>query len=108
MVLFSDNSNEFSLKLIAIIGAGIGGCSASYFLEEYFSGSNKELVIDLFDKSSQIGGRNSIIKYNGFEYSMCLDYVEFTPSYIDKFSELTSISQAQLPFYLKFNSHLFV
>jgi Protoporphyrinogen oxidase len=38
----------------AIIGAGMAGCSAAYFLREIFG---DELAIVVFEKTQQVGGR---------------------------------------------------
>ncbi len=73
----------------AIIGAGIGGCAAGYFLEDYFSNSSHELQIDIFEKSSQTGSQGSILKYHGFEYITGLDYIDINEKYMKKFSRLS-------------------
>jgi len=49
---------------VAVIGTGIGGASASFFLRRTFGSS---LIIDAFEKSDKIGGRMRVIDYNGSE-----------------------------------------
>jgi len=73
----------------AIIGAGIGGCSAAYFLEEYFNNSNHEVKIDVFEKSPQTGGQGSILKYHGFEYITGLEYMDINENYMRQFAKLS-------------------
>jgi len=55
--------------LIAIIGGGVGGGSTAYFLKQLtqsdqFSG----ISIDLFEKSSELGGRLATKTINGKQY----------------------------------------
>ena len=45
---------------IAVIGAGISGLYCSYLLEE------KGYEVDLFEKSSKIGGRMASLEKSGF------------------------------------------
>ena len=50
---------------IAVIGAGIGGCSCAYFLTELFKNN---IEIDVYEKSSELGGRMQSFVYNDEEY----------------------------------------
>nr|KAF6329172.1 prenylcysteine oxidase 1 [Pipistrellus kuhlii] len=49
---------------IAIIGAGIGGTSAAYYLRQKFG---KDVKIDLFERG-EVGGRLATITLQGQEY----------------------------------------
>ncbi|XP_063304724.1 prenylcysteine oxidase 1-like [Pelobates fuscus] len=49
---------------IAIVGGGIGGSSAAYFLRQKFG---KDVQIDVFEKG-QVGGRMATIDMDGAEY----------------------------------------
>ncbi|XP_044519514.1 prenylcysteine oxidase 1 [Gracilinanus agilis] len=49
---------------IAIIGAGIGGTSASYYLRQKFG---KDVMIDVFERG-KVGGRLATLKVEGHEY----------------------------------------
>ncbi|XP_032806540.1 prenylcysteine oxidase 1 [Petromyzon marinus] len=51
-------------KKIAVIGAGIGGCSSAFFLRKKFG---PEVVIDVFE-AKQVGGRIATITVNGKVY----------------------------------------
>lgn len=80
--------------MLAIIGAGIGGCSAAYYLEDYFSFDNQiDLHIDIFDKNSKVGGRNknSLFSYNGFSYNIGLVSIPCSKfqKYMQKFAKLS-------------------
>ncbi|KAK0176236.1 hypothetical protein PV328_000390 [Microctonus aethiopoides] len=57
---------EDCIPKIAIIGGGIGGASASHFLNELFD-NNKLLKIDLFE-GNEIGGRLATININENNY----------------------------------------
>lgn len=50
--------------LIAIIGAGIGGTSAAYYLRQKFG---KDVKIDLFERG-EVGGRLATMTVRGQEY----------------------------------------
>ena len=53
------------LFILAIIGAGIGGCSCAYFLSNLFQ---NQVEIDIYEKSNVIGGRIKSFEYDGKEY----------------------------------------
>ncbi len=53
----------------AIIGGGVGGSSAAYFLKQLLDSSEtNNFSIDLFEKSSEIGGRLATRPINGKLY----------------------------------------
>lgn len=54
----------FFLTSIAIIGAGIGGTSAAYYLRQKFG---KDVKIDLFERG-EVGGRLATMTVQGQEY----------------------------------------
>lgn len=54
----------FFFSPIAIIGAGIGGTSAAYYLRQKFG---KGVKIDLFERG-EVGGRLATLTVRGQEY----------------------------------------
>ena len=42
---------------VAVVGAGIGGSSAAYFLKEIEPGCGRSLSVTIFEKTSRVGGR---------------------------------------------------
>lgn len=56
---------NFFLVFIAIIGAGVGGTSVAYFLNELLPNSR----IEVFEKTGLIGGRANVtmVLGNGYE-----------------------------------------
>lgn len=72
----------------AIIGAGIGGCSVAYFLEDLFRIDNEfELQIDIYDKEKEIGGQSSRFEYQGYEYDSYPINIDFTQVYMNHFAK---------------------
>lgn len=56
-----------NVVFIAVVGGGIGGTSASYFLRELFGPHGA--VIDLYE-ANKIGGRLSVIEVDGRDYEV--------------------------------------
>ena len=56
---------DFPRAKVGIIGGGIGGCSAAYFLRE-LCGDNVE--IHVFNDSEVVGGRCAVIEFEGDIY----------------------------------------
>ena len=75
----------------AILGAGIGGCSTAYFLEEIFKDEpDIELEIDIFERENDIEGRTHTITYEDHEYDVNpLSYVNISEFYIKKLREMS-------------------
>ncbi|KAF4631191.1 hypothetical protein G7Y89_g6938 [Cudoniella acicularis] len=48
-------------RRVAIIGAGAGGSSAAYYLQQFAEQSGVELNITVFEKSSYVGGRSTTV-----------------------------------------------
>ena len=55
---------DSEMQNLAVIGAGIGGCSAAYFAQRYLPGAK----VVVFDSQNRIGGR--ILTYNSTEGPM--------------------------------------
>ena len=55
--------SESTLR-VAIVGAGIGGCSAAHFLRQL---SGDQLEVHVFEKAS-VGGRTDVIEFDGNGY----------------------------------------
>lgn len=49
---------------VAVIGAGVGGCSASYFLRQL---CGSDLDLHVFEKA-KVGGRTDVLAFEGSEY----------------------------------------
>ena len=51
---------------VAVVGAGVGGCSAAYFLREH---GGEKLDLHVFQKpGSAVGGRTAVIDFCGHTY----------------------------------------
>lgn len=48
---------------VAIIGAGIAGATAAYFLHDYLRTRNPPVEITIYESQPQIGGRTSSVSY---------------------------------------------
>ena len=51
-----------SVFKIAVIGSGIGGSSAAYFIRNLFG---QDASIDVFEKATKIGGRIGVVDIDG-------------------------------------------
>ncbi|KAL5007831.1 hypothetical protein ScPMuIL_016637 [Solemya velum] len=69
---------------IAIIGAGIGGTSAAYFLREHFG---PDVKIDVFEKRS-VGGRAATILFNDEQYEAGASIIHPRNMYMVNFTKL--------------------
>ena len=49
---------------IAIVGAGVGGCSAAYFLRKL---CGEDIDLHVFEKAV-VGGRTDVIQFDGHKY----------------------------------------
>ena len=58
----AERNSRSSKPNIAIIGAGIGGSSASHFVRELFG---PEATIDVYEASDRIGGRLNTVEIAG-------------------------------------------
>ncbi|RNA32440.1 prenylcysteine oxidase-like [Brachionus plicatilis] len=66
-----NNLSKKEIIRIAILGAGIGGCSTAYFLEDFFNAMNeKQVKIDIYEKESELGKSPSKFNYNRFTYEL--------------------------------------
>ncbi|CZR60879.1 uncharacterized protein PAC_10775 [Phialocephala subalpina] len=60
----SSSSSPFN-KQIVIIGPGIAGSTAAYFLQDHLSAINLPVHITIFESESKVGGGISSVKYRG-------------------------------------------
>ena len=70
--------------ITAIVGAGVGGTSAAYFLKELF-GDN--VVIDIFEKG-QVGGRLALMKMGDHYYNAGGTIIHPQNMYMVNFTEM--------------------
>lgn len=77
-----------SLNSSAVIGGGIGGASASYFLTQLFNGTAK---IDLFE-GKQVGGRAATVEIGGKLYEAGGSIIHPRNKYMKNFTELFNLT----------------
>jgi oxygen-dependent protoporphyrinogen oxidase len=53
-------------KTIAIVGGGITGLSAAYFIQQYIKQENKPIKLILIEKENRLGGSILTVEKNGF------------------------------------------
>lgn len=73
----------FPRKRVAIIGAGVGGCSAAYFLREL---GGDALDIHVFS-NGKIGGRTRVIEFCGHLYEAGASVIHSSNQYLVDFRE---------------------
>ncbi|XP_058803534.1 prenylcysteine oxidase 1-like [Phymastichus coffea] len=73
---------------VAIIGAGIGGASASYFLTELF---DKNIDIDIFE-SNIVGGRLATVKFGNKEFEAGGAIIHPRNKYMQDFVKLLNLN----------------
>lgn len=67
VLLWNESCHMKTIPRIAVVGGGIGGTSASYFLHELFGPNG--VHIDLFEPN-KIGGRLAVTEINGRDYEV--------------------------------------
>ena len=72
---------------IAIIGAGIGGCSIAYFLGDVLGKDESiNLEIDIYERENDVGGNfSSKFEYNNSEYDLNPVKINFSQIYMKYF-----------------------
>lgn len=88
----NEESNPIEKKKlkIAIIGAGISGCSCAYFLRDMF-GDKVELVV--FEQSNQIGGRLETVNFKGRDYELGGSILHSSNLYMKSFVKLFDLKK---------------
>src|SRR4029453_3159640 len=77
---------------IAIIGAGMAGCSAAYFLREIFG---DELAIVVFEKAQQVGGRVQRRTFAGTAIETGATLIHSSNAYLSAFIETLGLQRAR-------------
>ncbi|XP_002158745.2 prenylcysteine oxidase 1 isoform X2 [Hydra vulgaris] len=72
---------------VAIIGSGIGGCSAAYFLRKLMP----NVKIDVYEKSHIVGGRLSIVKVGDHEFEAGGSIIHNKNQYVVNFMKETGL-----------------
>ena len=54
------------MKKICIVGAGVGGCALSYYLNEL----HLDIKVDIYEKTSEIGGRIKTVDIEGVKVDL--------------------------------------
>lgn len=85
---------------IAIIGGGVGGCSAAYFLKKNGGGA---LDIHVFN-DGEIGGRCAVIDFDGETYEAGASVIHTSNKYLmdfkEEFGKLTIICNYSVILYI--------
>ncbi|XP_066597597.1 prenylcysteine oxidase 1-like [Prorops nasuta] len=89
VLIYASNGEEKCQPKIAIIGAGIGGASASHFLTELFQ---NELLIDVYE-TNKIGGRLSTMKINNKDYEAGGSIIHPKNKYMQQFVNLIGLEK---------------
>lgn len=82
------NTEEDVSPRIGIIGAGLGGTSAAFFLRQLYG---PKLVIDVFE-SQKIGGRTALIKINGESYEAGGTIIHKKNKYMSEFAQRLNLT----------------
>ncbi len=69
---------------VAIIGSGIGGSSAAYFISNSLGG---KVDIDVFEKSGKVGGRMAVLELDGEFYEAGGAVIHESNKYMNDFCE---------------------
>ena len=90
----SNMSNDYpaGAPRIAIIGAGMAGCSAAYFLREIFG---DELAIVVFEKAQQVGGRVQRRAFAGTAIETGATLIHSSNAYLSTFIETLGLQRAR-------------
>ena len=68
---------------VAVVGAGVGGCSSAYFLRRL---CGDQLELDVFEKAV-VGGRTDVIEYDGEKYESGGAVMHSSNKYLTDFAE---------------------
>lgn len=68
---------------VAVIGAGMGGCTAAYFLRQL---GGDALDVHVFEKGT-VGGRTDVIEYDGHKYECGASVIHSSNKYLVDLSQ---------------------
>ncbi|XP_067560888.1 prenylcysteine oxidase 1 isoform X2 [Pseudorca crassidens] len=89
----SDNNASRAMEGTAIIGAGIGGTSAAYYLRQKFG---NDVKIDVFEKG-EVGGRLATVTMQGQEYESGGSVIHPLNLHMKRFVKDLGLSAVQSP-----------
>ena len=70
---------------VAIIGSGIGGSSAAYFIHKSL---NASVEIDVFEKAEKVGGRMAVIEIDKNQYESGGSVIHDSNKYMVEFCKM--------------------
>ena len=73
---------------VAIIGAGIGGTSAAYFIGQ---GLGPNVTIDVFEKGNRVGGRMAVVEIGGNSFEAGASVIHESNKYMQEFTKLSGM-----------------
>ena len=68
---------------VAVVGAGVGGCTAAYFLRQL---GGDTLDVHVFEKDT-VGGRTDVIEFDGHKYECGASVIHSTNKYLADLSQ---------------------
>lgn len=73
---------------VAVIGSGIGGSSAAYFIRNLLGSG---AIIDVFEKDNRIGGRMAVVEIENNTFEAGASIIHESNKYMTNFCELGGI-----------------
>ena len=70
---------------VAVIGTGIGGSSAAYFIHKSLG---EDTTIDVFEKADKVGGRMAVVEMDGEAFEAGASIVHDSNKYIKEFCDM--------------------
>lgn len=78
-----DKNPDDNQQRVAVVGAGVGGCSSSYFLRRL---CGDQLDLHVFEKAV-VGGRTDVIEFDGHRYESGGAVMHDTNKYLVDFAQ---------------------
>ena len=75
-------------RSVAVVGAGVGGCSSAYFLRRLYG---DELELHVFEKAV-VGGRTDLIEFDGRKYESGGAVMHSSNRYLSDFAQQFGIA----------------
>lgn len=74
---------------VAIVGAGVGGCTAAYYLRDQ---SGSDVDIRVFSQDGRVGGRTAVIEMEGHLYETGASIIHTSNKYLVDFADKFGMS----------------